>query len=100
MPLGLFGSAHGAALEPVVVVVVVAGRVFVIAVSLVLRLTPQNEAVKGGQTPAAWEKKPAKNRQKDKDARWTKKHGRSFYVSLLKTPKAKEILEFLRHSEF
>ncbi len=24
-------------------------------------------------------KKPAKNRQKDKDARWTKKHGRSFY---------------------
>ena len=26
-----------------------------------------------------WKKKPAKNRQKDKDARWTKKHGRSFY---------------------
>ena len=25
------------------------------------------------------EKKPAKNRQKDKDARWTKKHGRSYY---------------------
>ena len=23
--------------------------------------------------------KPAKNRQKDKDARWTKKHGKSFY---------------------
>ena len=39
----------------------------------------ENEAIKGGQTPAAWEKKPAKNRQKDKDARWTKKHGRSFY---------------------
>jgi hypothetical protein len=30
-------------------------------------------------TPAAWKRKPAKNRQKDKDARWTKKHGRSFY---------------------
>ena len=39
----------------------------------------ENETVKAGRTPAAWEKKPAKNRQKDKDARWTKKHGRSFY---------------------
>ncbi len=39
----------------------------------------ENEAVKAGQTPDAWEKKPAKNRQKDKDARWTKKHGKSFY---------------------
>ena len=39
----------------------------------------ENEAVKRGQTPAAWKKKPAKNRQKDKDARWTKKHGKSFY---------------------
>jgi IS5 family transposase len=34
---------------------------------------------KHGKTPEAWEKKPAKNRQKDKDARWTKKHGKSFY---------------------
>ena len=32
-----------------------------------------------GKTPEAWEKNPAKNRQKDKDARWTKKHGKSFY---------------------
>ena len=39
----------------------------------------ENETVKSGRTPAAWEKMPAKNRQKDKDARWTKKHGRSFY---------------------
>ena len=39
----------------------------------------ENEAIKDGQTPKAWKKKPAKNRQKDKDARWTKKHGRSFY---------------------
>ena len=38
-----------------------------------------NEAVKAGETPEKWEKKPAKNRQKDKDARWTKKHGKSFY---------------------
>jgi IS5 family transposase len=29
--------------------------------------------------PPAWVKNPAKNRQKDKDARWTKKHGKSFY---------------------
>ena len=39
----------------------------------------ENEAVKRGETPAEWERKPAKNRQKDKDARWTKKHGRSFF---------------------
>jgi IS5 family transposase len=34
---------------------------------------------KRGETPATWEDKPAKNRQKDKDARWTKKHGKSFF---------------------
>jgi len=39
----------------------------------------ENEAIKSGGTPAGWEKKPAKNAQKDKDARWTKKHGRSYY---------------------
>lgn len=39
----------------------------------------ENETVKAGKTPADWEKKPAKNQQKDKDARWTKKHGRSYY---------------------
>ena len=39
----------------------------------------ENEAVKAGKTPEEWEKKPAKNRQKDKDARWTKKHGKSFF---------------------
>ena len=38
-----------------------------------------NAAVKEGKTPAQWEKKPAKNRQKDKDARWTKKHGQSHF---------------------
>jgi IS5 family transposase len=39
----------------------------------------ENEAVKVGKAPPAWEQNPAKNRQKDKDARWTKKHGKSFY---------------------
>ena len=39
----------------------------------------ENETVKRGETPAEWEQKPAKNRQKDKDARWTKKHGKSLF---------------------
>ena len=39
----------------------------------------ENETVKAGETPKAWEKQPAKNSQKDKDARWTKKHGKSYY---------------------
>src|SRR5437588_9868932 len=39
----------------------------------------ENDDVKAGKTLEAWEKNPAKNRQKDKDARWTKKHGKSFY---------------------
>jgi IS5 family transposase len=39
----------------------------------------ENEAIKRGQPPEDWETKPGKNRQKDKDARWTKKHGKSFY---------------------
>jgi IS5 family transposase len=39
----------------------------------------ENEAIKAGKTPKEWEKKPAKNAQKDKHARWTKKHGKSFY---------------------
>src|SRR5438477_10120961 len=39
----------------------------------------ENETVKAGQTPAEWKKEPAKLRQKDRDARWTKKHGRSFF---------------------
>ena len=38
-----------------------------------------NATVKAGGTPPEWEKKPAKNRQKDKDARWTKKHGRAHF---------------------
>jgi hypothetical protein len=31
----------------------------------------ENDEVKAGKTPEAWQKNPAKNRQKDKDARWT-----------------------------
>jgi IS5 family transposase len=39
----------------------------------------ENTEVKAGKTPEDWAKEPAKNRQKDKDARWTKKHGKSFF---------------------
>ena len=39
----------------------------------------ENAAIKAGETPEGWSDKPAKNRQKDTDARWTKKHGKSHY---------------------
>src|ERR1700757_2164856 len=39
----------------------------------------ENEAIKAGKTPEGWEQQPAKNAQKDKDARWTKKNDTSFY---------------------
>jgi transposase, IS5 family len=39
----------------------------------------ENETIKEIKTPEGWKSKPAKNRQKDKDARWTKKHERSYY---------------------
>jgi hypothetical protein len=34
--------------------------------------------IKAGKTPEGWEKHPAQNAQKDKDARWTKKNDESF----------------------
>ncbi len=39
----------------------------------------ENAAVKAGACPAEWEAHPAKRRQKDTDARWTKKHGGSHF---------------------
>jgi IS5 family transposase len=39
----------------------------------------ENAQVKAGEVPESFASKPARNRQKDKDARWTKKHGRSYY---------------------
>jgi transposase, IS5 family len=39
----------------------------------------EDEAIKAGKTPQGWEENPAKNAQKDKDARWTKKNEESFY---------------------
>ena len=39
----------------------------------------ENAAIKAGETPAGWDEKPARRRQKDTDARWTKKHGKTHY---------------------
>ena len=39
----------------------------------------ENARIKAGETPESWQDKPAKRRQKDVEARWTKKHGRSHY---------------------
>jgi IS5 family transposase len=39
----------------------------------------ETAAIKEGKTPEDGKSNPAKNRQKDKDARWMKKHERSYY---------------------
>lgn len=39
----------------------------------------ENAKIKDGGTPKDWENRPAKRSQKDTDARWTKKHGKSHY---------------------
>ena len=39
----------------------------------------ENAELQAGRTPAGWKQQPAKVQQKDRDARWTKKHGRSFF---------------------
>jgi IS5 family transposase len=39
----------------------------------------ENARIKDGETPEGWEKQPAKRAQKDTDARWTRKHGKSHY---------------------
>jgi IS5 family transposase len=38
-----------------------------------------NARIKKGETPEAWKNHPAKQSQKDTDARWTKKHGKTHY---------------------
>lgn len=39
----------------------------------------ENKIIKSGRTPTEWEDTPHKKRQKDTDARWTKKNGNSYY---------------------
>ena len=38
-----------------------------------------NAKIKAGEVPEGWAKQPARRAQKDTDARWTKKHGRSHF---------------------
>ena len=51
----------------------------IVAVPVQRNSRDENEQIKGGETPEAWSDKPAKRRQKDTDARWTKKHDKSHY---------------------
>ena len=39
----------------------------------------ENEQIKADEVPADWQQKPNKLRQKDVDARWTKKNNKSYY---------------------
>ncbi len=39
----------------------------------------KNELIKQGKTPEEWDDQPNKKRQKDVDARWTKKNNQSYY---------------------
>lgn len=39
----------------------------------------ENEDIRNGEIPENWKDDPNKLRQKDVDARWTKKHGRSYF---------------------
>ncbi len=39
----------------------------------------ENAKIKAGEIPEGWAKQPAKRAQKDTDARWTKKHGKSHF---------------------
>lgn len=39
----------------------------------------ENATIKAGECPTEWEAQPNKHRQKDTEARWTKKHGTSHY---------------------
>ena len=51
----------------------------IVAVPIQRNSRAENEQIKRAETPEAWADKPTKRRQKDTDARWTKKHGKSRY---------------------
>jgi len=55
----------------------------------------ENEQIKQYQTPEAWKEKPNKLRQKDVDARWTKKNNTTFfgYKNHVKTDKETKLIE-------
>jgi len=39
----------------------------------------EKKALEKGETPTEWERKPAIERQRDTDATWTKKHGKTYF---------------------
>lgn len=41
----------------------------------------ENAQIKEGKVPEDWKAKPAKARQKDVDARWTRKHERRYFTA-------------------
>ena len=49
----------------------------IVAVPIQRNGRDENEQIKRGETPGAWDDKPAKRRQKDTDARWTKNTARA-----------------------
>ena len=51
----------------------------IVAVPIQRNTREENQQIKTGTVPDAWEAQPAKRRQKDTDARWTQHHGKSFY---------------------
>ena len=51
----------------------------IVAVPIQRNRRDDNEQIKRGEIPEAWADEPAKRQQKDTDARWTKKHGKSHY---------------------
>lgn len=51
----------------------------IVAVPIQRNGRDENAQIKQGELPEAWADKPAKRRQKDRDARWTKKHGKSHF---------------------
>ena len=50
----------------------------IIAVPIQRHGRDEDEQIKRGETPEVWADEPAKRRQKDTDARWTKKHGNHY----------------------
>ena len=48
----------------------------IVAVPIQRGCRDDKEQIKRGEIPDAWADKPPMRRQKDTDARWTKKHGK------------------------
>ena len=51
----------------------------IVSVPIQRNTREENESIKQGEVPEAWQGKPHKLRRKDTDARWTKKNGRSYF---------------------